>query len=70
MSTNGELSAMPIGIDTPWNESGLTKREHFAGLAMQGMISRGSLMSAEDVSYRSVVWAEALLKELLKREVV
>ena len=47
---------------------GLTKREHFAGLAMQGMIagSQGLKISTEEFAFQSVKLADALIAELEK----
>jgi len=46
---------------------GLTKREHFAGLAMQGFASDPELtITQEQVASLSVAWADALLAELDK----
>ena len=55
---------------------GLTKREHFAGLAMQGLLSSAHMgdsvlhdSAAEwvaDIAETSVEYADALLKELEK----
>lgn len=45
---------------------GLTKREHFAGLAMQGYCVHADIneRSDEQISRWSVLMADALLKEL------
>ena len=50
---------------------GLTKREHFAGLAMQGLLSRGFGGGGLDgweqrLSRKAATIADALLKELDK----
>lgn len=42
---------------------GLTKREYFAGLAMQGLLANGDYTGVESAA---VVKADALLKELEK----
>jgi hypothetical protein len=62
---------------------GLTKREYFAAMAMQGLVTDqnilsrvcdiaekdGEYISVEDVcSFQSVVYADALLEELSKTE--
>ena len=46
--------------------TGLTKREHFAGLAMQGFISAGhsGMPNASELSDYAVRYADALLREL------
>lgn len=53
-----------------YSSKGLTKREHFAGLAMQGILSGGLQnvwgLDAEDVAVKAVSLADALLKELEK----
>ena len=47
------------------NQSGLTKREHFAGLAMQGCRARNSnYASWEDMAKDAVEMADALLAAL------
>lgn len=43
---------------------GLTKREYFAGLAMQGLLSEGSTGSFEDIAKESVKFADELIKAL------
>ena len=46
--------------------TGLTKREHFAGLALQGFISAGvnGMPSATDISILAVNYADRLLEML------
>lgn len=50
---------------------GLTKREYFAGLAMQGMISSTDLnlskQEANIIAWQSIQFADELLKELEKK---
>jgi hypothetical protein len=68
---NSDMPAMPF-IEKPeyqWNYSGLTKREHFAAMAMQGIIASGNLTPAathEKVSVAAINYADALLSELEK----
>ena len=45
---------------------GLTKREHFAGLAMQALVSNYGNESADECALNAVEYADALLKELDK----
>lgn len=46
---------------------GLTKREYFAALAMQGILAGGSIASdTKAASIKSVAMADALIKELNK----
>ena len=77
---NADLPAMPQPIaaneteviDTneycPGN-AGLTKREHFAGLAMQGlyMVTPDATISIEESASIAVSMADALLYELEKK---
>jgi hypothetical protein len=52
--------------------NGLTKREHFAAIAIQGMlcgaVSISNLPEIEDVAKASCMYADALLEELSKTE--
>tara|TARA_R110000737_G_scaffold41837_3_gene62530 strand:+ start:189 stop:425 length:237 start_codon:yes stop_codon:yes gene_type:complete len=70
---------MPANVVTEdhWDRSlaapatGLTKREHFAGLAMQGLLAGGYCMDEpqnrlSDVPSEAVALADALLAELSK----
>ena len=45
---------------------GLTKREHFAGLAMQGFIAAGvmGMPSASEIAELSIKYAEEVLRQL------
>lgn len=51
---------------------GLTKREYFAGLAMQGMLANRNIVESltrteiEWVSEKSVILADALIEQLTK----
>lgn len=64
--------AFPLNLGAGDHYSGLTKREYFAGLAMQGVLScmddqrKGSLVNPKDIAMVSVGYAEALLAELEK----
>ncbi len=75
---NSDMPAMPI-FDaagfisipeslTPAGTSGLTKRECFAAMAIQGFIAAGSdgMPSSENLAIHAVDAADALLKELEK----
>lgn len=74
MKSNNDMPAMP---STTWDNkvdevieqtSGLTKLEHFAGLAMQGFCSKSSapdsLSTVNKVAAVSVEMAKALLSQL------
>lgn len=63
--------AKPINPILDWNElkadtSGLTKREYFAGLAMQGILSNTEYInqSRETLVDYSIKMADELLKQL------
>ena len=43
---------------------GLTKREHFAGLAMQGLLSHNGNKDADVCASYAIEYADALLKAL------
>ena len=74
---NADMPAMPNSIEVipdtaplKWPH-GLTKREHFAGLAMQGLLAGGYCIDdpknrLNDVPSEAVALADALLKELEK----
>jgi len=67
-----ERPAFPIVSNCDIMESyqGLTKREYFAGLAMQGLLAAGGadfrIDHTDRVAGLSCAYAEALLKELEK----
>lgn len=47
------------------NLKGLTKREYFAGLAMQGLLAKEGVWSSDEIlAKRSVEIADELLKQL------
>ena len=73
---NSDMPAMPF-IEKPeyqWNYSGLTKREHIAIAAMQGMLANPAMIDIHNKE--SIEWiakhargqADALLKELANNE--
>jgi hypothetical protein len=47
-------------------EKGLTKREYFAAMAMQGLLARGAHNFAENTADMSVLIADALIEALNK----
>ena len=47
---------------------GLTKREYFAAMAMQGLLTDIRLNDAKVVSFHAVKFADALIKELNNHE--
>jgi hypothetical protein len=46
--------------------SGLTKREYYAGLAMQGIIASKQYLFPANVAEQAILQADALLEELSK----
>lgn len=81
MKTDGNEPAYPTQMwdqemkEATWIDGGLTKREHFAAMAMQGLIgcsdklatARGQTLG-ERVSELSVYYADALIEALNKEE--
>ena len=78
---NSDMPAMPLTDAEQWWDptkpelgnyyaNGLTKREHFAGLAMQGLITlTGSFGADEEITARRCLkMADALLAELDKED--
>ena len=76
---NGDMPTTPILASPPTDSygrsiehddsyyaTGLTKREHFAALAMQGILGAGYTSHEQSVPSVSVRLADALLKELDK----
>ena len=69
---NADAPATPVQFDYPDNNNtrqieifrGLTKREHFAGMAMQGLLA--SEGCNWDVAKRAKEMADILLEELEK----
>ena len=66
---DGENDYQPLkdGKKTGWEVKfgGLTKREYFAGIAMQGLIS-GNATHFSDIPEKSVRFADEMLAELEK----
>ncbi len=69
---NGNKPISPNPIGTLDSQRGLTKREYFAGLAMQGILSNEiynkSPEKAELIGFYAVAHADALLKALEEKE--
>jgi len=65
---NAEKPAMPVTDSNGVGDSGLTKREYFAGLAMQGLLANSNLadVEASHMAIWATMQADALLKELEK----
>lgn len=60
-----ELKFSDLKVRTDYYAKDLTKREYFAGLAMQGQIAHG-WVEPEEISEKAVMLADALLAELEK----
>lgn len=79
---NGDMPAMAVTDECgmPFNEIpqdkctlGLSKREYFAGLAMQGLLAADAMYNGKTgdrcaLSKDAVAFSEALLKELEKEQ--
>ena len=65
---NKNQPVYPINDNTLLDSKGLTKREHFASMAMQGLLSKfGDLThNPKDIANYAVDYADELLKELEK----
>jgi len=71
---NADMPAMPSGIQEDHNNIaqeplnlGLTKREYFAAMAMQGMLAswgQHDVAAADEIVSDAVTFADALLAEL------
>ena len=70
---NADMPAAPISVSSTGGNlcssdfeygEGLTKREHFAGLAMQGLLSNHGNESADECALNAVDYADALLRKL------
>ena len=76
--SNADMPAMPVtDAKGPYKQEsglvsiGLTKREHFAGLAMQGILTTVGTMWSEDAdecALYAVEYANALLKALKEKD--
>ncbi len=54
------------GTPDTWMMHGLTKREHIAAMALQGLLAYGAMGSYTDNSEQAVRYADALLERLKK----
>lgn len=75
MKTEADQTINPISMVDEDNHHyidkrfyGLTKREHFAAMAMQGLLSDSSIKIGMDkICQRSVEYSDALINELNKQ---
>lgn len=65
---NGKKCIYPVEEFTQYKTTGLTKREYFAGLALQGVLSNSDTynLSPETAASHCIACADALLSELEK----
>ena len=66
---NANKPAMPVKIKSAFNYCvylGLTKREYFAAMAMQGLIAQGGYDRFDNLAEDAVNQADALLERLEK----
>jgi len=66
MTDNRNKQTFPFSVGANFNP-GLTKREYFAGLAMQGMLASGKLYTTLDydtLGEKAVKFADNLLSQL------
>ena len=66
---NKDRPAFPVTKDMGYSDTGLSKREYFAGLAMQGVLSHRHPQTptpnqAEDIARYSIAIADELLKQI------
>ena len=67
---NADMPAMPHdivfgkGYPLNYDPTGLTKREHFAGLAMQSLLAHYGTDGADECASYAVEYADALLEAL------
>ena len=55
----------PITPQDPYKDiKGLTKREYFAAMALQGVISSGTVTSEKAAAQMAVYFADSLIKKL------
>ena len=51
----------PNGHDIQFIFEGMTMRQHYAGLAMQGLLAADAMLSIEDLAIRAFEMADAML---------
>ena len=71
MITEPNESIVPTELSTLYNGDGLTKREYFAALALQGIIAayvNKNIPSPDFAANKAVEYADYLIKELNKEQ--
>lgn len=66
--TNPDDQATPVRLNEYDTRLGLTKREYFAALAMQGLLSTDGIVALVDRVTISVRTADLLIEELNKEK--
>jgi hypothetical protein len=63
---NGHQSINPINTNTLISQMGLTKREYFAAMAMQGLLSNTDVdtRKTDELTRSCVILADTLLSQL------
>ena len=64
--TKPNNSAFPIIAENYIIDGGLTKREYFAAIALQGMLAKYGSDYQVNNAKEAVYWADALIEELNK----
>lgn len=64
--TNPDSPINPVGSSVYANGQGLTKREYFAAMAMQGLLAEGHY--SKFIAEKSCAMADLLIEELNKKE--
>jgi vacuolar-type H+-ATPase catalytic subunit A/Vma1 len=64
MNTNPNDSAFPVDSGEMGMTEGLTKREYFAAMAMQGILSSSADRGTSAVAKNAVEFADALMEKL------
>ncbi len=74
---NPNQQAYPIAYEEEYGDygkkmlvtqTGLTIRQYYAGLAMQGLVANGSTVFGDKIAISAVNYADDLINELNKRE--
>jgi hypothetical protein len=66
IKTNPDEPVQPEEYNTNYRFNGLTKREYFAAMALQGLLATNSTTSTEYYAIDAVRVADALINELNK----
>lgn len=64
---NNQYHAFPMEIPMLEPQWGLTKREYFASLALQGLVTQFEYSNVDDIADTAVQYADALIASLNKQ---